>query len=192
MTDYIRGNIVRSDEWLTATAPAFLDSKSDDGPEDFDQAIACFERGDAITQVRLEGWDLEDEDLERLIAMADGRLECLDISRNFKTLTDESVSRLIASGKLARLRMINLDNCYTLGDATLDAITQGHLPALEALSFSTTLVTNDALVRLGKSDGLPKLAQVFATMLRNADEDGLRAFQETPLASRAKGIFLGL
>jgi hypothetical protein len=192
VTDYIRGNIIRSDEWLTATAPAFLDSKADDGPGDFDEAINRLERGDAVTQVRLEGWDLGDEELERVVALVSDTLECLDISRNFHTLTDECMVRLINSGKLARLRMLNLDNCYTLGDATLDAITQGHLPALEALSFSTTLVTNDALVRLGKSDGLPKLAQVFATMLRKADEAGLKAFHETPLASRAKGIFLGV
>jgi hypothetical protein len=164
-------------EWGGYSAEETFDRESD-GPEMTLGEIVALEPGYKLVRLQdftnEEGQDFNDAMLARLVdAPVVQSAEYLDIGRNFGRLTGAGVAEIIRSGKLAHLRFLSIDNCYSLDDEPVLALAEGHVPNLEGLALGSTEITDRALTALAETDELPKLGAVVGLFIPNVTAEGV-------------------
>jgi hypothetical protein len=129
-------------------------------------------------------------ELNKLLMVVESKMfqavEYLDLDRKME-LYDESegdppddnvMAELVTSGHLKRVRFLNLNNCYNVGDKTLAAIASGGMPALEKLTVDRTSVTDAGLAALANSTQTPNLVLVQGVLIEAMTEPGVMGLVE--------------
>jgi hypothetical protein len=161
-------------QWGGYAADAVFDNENWDDPRREMEWNELLSHAPTFKTFCYQNADLEKDKLFALVTspMFAG-VEFLDLRRNFRSPDDELMAELVRSGHLKHLRYLSLDNCYQVGDATLQAIASGAIPNLERLALDSTSVTDAGLAALAGSTQTPKLQHVQGMMIESISEGGV-------------------
>lgn len=165
-----------SDDWGGYPPELIFDNENFDDPRHEWSLEQLAAQPPGLRVVRYQNQDPSKDELLALFASPMfAAVEYLDLRRNFRSPSDAEWAEIVASGVLSHVRLLGLDSCYGVGDATLAAIGSGAMPNLEALEIGSTDVTAAGLAALTDADKTPALSVVQGMFMGELTQAGVEA-----------------